>query len=109
MTGGPNDVVSVYVTFGDAGEAERIGRAMVEERLAACVNILENCHSVYRWQGSIESTQEVAAIFKTSAARAPELSERIISLHGYALPAVATWPILDCSAPFRSWILAEVS
>ena len=58
-------VVSVYAIFADAAEAERIGRIMVEERLAACINILGPCRSIYRWQGAIESTDEVAAILKT--------------------------------------------
>ena len=61
-------VVSVYAVFANAEEAERIGRAVVEERLAACINILGAVRSIYRWQGAIESADEVAAIFKTTCA-----------------------------------------
>jgi len=60
-------VVSVYATFASAEEAGRIGRIVVEERLAACINILPGVRSIYRWQGAIESADEVAAILKTTA------------------------------------------
>ena len=59
-------VLSIYAVFADADEAERIGRTVVEERLAACVNILGPVRSIYRWQGTIETADETAAIFKTS-------------------------------------------
>ena len=59
-------VVSVYAVFADAEEAERIGRPVVEERLAACANILGPVRSIYRWKGAIETADEVAAIFKTT-------------------------------------------
>ena len=64
-------VVSVYAVFADAEEAERIGRTVVEERLAACVNILGPVRSIYRWQGRVETGDEVAAIFKTHALARP--------------------------------------
>ena len=86
-------VVSVYATFASAEEADRIGRQMVEERLAACVNILGQCRSIYRWQGVVETSDEVAAIFKTSAAVADSLMTRIAGLHSYDVPAIAVWPI----------------
>ena len=81
-------VISVYAVFANAEEAERIGRQMVEERLAACVNILAPCRSIYRWQGAVETAEEVPAIFKTSAAQADNLIARIASLHSYAVPCV---------------------
>src|SRR3546814_8496610 len=86
-------VVTVYATFADRAEAERIGRQMVEERLAACVNILGDAHSIYRWQGQIETATETAALFKTAADRAEPLTARIITLHSYDNPAVTVWPI----------------
>src|SRR3546814_4182335 len=66
---------------------------MVEERLAACVNILGDAHSIYRWQGQIETATETAALFKTAADRAEPLTARIITLHSYDNPAVTVWPI----------------
>src|SRR3546814_3926342 len=86
-------VVTVYATVADRAEAERIGRQMVEERLAACVNILGDAHSIYRWQGQIETATETAALFKTAADRAEPLTARIITLHSYDNPAVTVWPI----------------
>lgn len=103
MTG----IVSVYAIFADAGEAERIARALVEERLAACANILGPCRSVYRWQGQVEEADEVAAIFKTSEAAAPRLVARIAALHSYEVPAIAVWPIADAPASYAAWVTAE--
>jgi periplasmic divalent cation tolerance protein len=84
-------VVSVYAIFASAEEAERIGRTVVEERLAACINILPNVRSIYRWQGAIETSDEVAAILKTSAAVADALIARIAALHSYDVPCIVTW------------------
>ena len=97
-------VISVYAVFANAEEAERIGRAMVEERLAACINILAPVHSIYRWQGKVETADEVAAIFKTSHARADALITRIAELHSYDVPCVATWPIDKIFAPYADWV-----
>ena len=97
-------VVSVYAIFADAAEAERIGRAMVEERLAACVNILGPIRSIYRWQGAIETTDEVAAIFKTTDARADPLIARIVELHSYDVPCVVTWPIDKITGAYAAWV-----
>jgi periplasmic divalent cation tolerance protein len=60
-------IVSVYATFARRGGSRRIGRTLVEERLAACVNILGPCRSIYRWQGEGREAEEVAALFKTTA------------------------------------------
>ena len=65
--------VSVYAVFANAEEAERIGRTVVEERLAACINILGPCRSIYRWEGAIETVEEVPAILKTHSWQADEL------------------------------------
>lgn len=97
-------IVSVYATFADGEEAERIGRTVVEERLAACVNILGPCRSIYRWQGAVESAEEVAAIFKTTDAEADRLIARIASLHSYEVPAVAVWPIDKLLGAYADWV-----
>jgi len=102
-------IVSVYATFADEEEARRIARAVVEEKLAACGNILGPCHSVYRWQGSIEEAGEVAAIFKTSALAAERLVARIAELHSYDVPAVVAWPIDAAQPGYAQWVLAETS
>ena len=99
-----SDVVSVYAVFGSEEEARRIGRRMVEEGFAACVNILAPCHSIYRWQGEVEEATEVPAIFKAHAKVAPELVRRIAALHSYEVPAAVIWPIQDLPESYRLWV-----
>lgn len=98
-------IVSVYAIFADAEEAQRIGRAMVEQRLAACVNILGACRSIYRWHGKIEEAEEVAAIFKTTAGEAAVLIGAIARLHSYDVPAAVAWPISEAPEPYRAWVI----
>lgn len=101
-------VVSVYAIFASAEEAERIGRAVVEERLAACINILPSVRSIYRWQGAIESADEAAAILKTTASSADALITRIVALHSYEVPCVVTWPIDKILASYADWVEGSV-
>ena len=101
-------VVSVYAVFANAEEAERIGRAAVEERLAACVNVLGGVRSIYRWQGAVESADEIAAIFKTSHDRADALITRIAALHSYDVPCIATWPIDKILGSYADWVEGSV-
>jgi periplasmic divalent cation tolerance protein len=97
-------VISVYAIFASEEEARRIGRQMVDERLAACVNILGSVRSIYRWQGSVETADEVAAIFKTSDRQADALITRIAALHSYDVPCIATWPIDKILASYADWV-----
>ena len=101
-------VVSVYAVFANADEAECVGRVVVEERLAACVNILGLIHSIYRWRGSIEAADEVAAIFKTTEAAADSLITRIASLHSYDVPCITSWPIEQVLGAYAVWVEENV-
>ena len=101
-------VVSVYVIFANSDEAERIGHQMVEERLATCVNILGPCRSIYRWQGAIETADEVPAILKTTLAQADALIARIAALHSYDVPCVAVWPIEKVHSDYADWVETSV-
>jgi periplasmic divalent cation tolerance protein len=103
MTG----IVTVYATFGDEEEARRIARIVVEERLAACANILASCHSIYRWEGRIEEATEVPALFKTREAGAEALIARIAELHSYDVPAAVAWPISESHPPYAEWLATE--
>ena len=103
MTG----VCSVYVTFADRDEAERIGRAMVEQGLAACVNILQPCLSIYRWQGAVETGEEVPALFKTSTEGADRLIREIRDLHSYDLPAIVAWPAIAATDGLDAWVKGD--
>ena len=97
-------VVSVYAVFANAEEAERIARTVVEEQLAACANILGPIHSIYRWEGAIETADEVAAIFKTHHWYSDALMERIAALHSYKVPCVVTWPIDKILRNYADWV-----
>ena len=101
------DIVSVYATFPDRAEAERIGRRLIEERVAACVNILGPCRSIFRWQGVIEEADEVAAIFKTTATQAERLVGRLSELHSYDVPAAVVWPIGRSIPAYANWVSTE--
>jgi periplasmic divalent cation tolerance protein len=101
-------IVSVYAIFADADEAERIGRQMVEERLAACINILGPCRSIYRWQGALETADEVPAILKTTLALADTLIARIAALHSFDVPCIAVWPIDKLHSEYADWVEASV-
>lgn len=97
-------IVSVYAVFANAEEAERIGLTVIEEKLAACINILGPCKSIYRWQGQIEEAQEVPAILKTHGWQADELVERIAALHSYDVPCIAVWPIEKLLRRYADWV-----
>jgi periplasmic divalent cation tolerance protein len=101
-------VVSVYVLFANADEAERIGRAVIAERLAACINILAPCLSIYRWRGAVETAHEVPAILKTTADQADALISRIAGLHSYDVPCIAVWPIDKLLLSYAQWVEESV-
>lgn len=101
-------VVSVYAIFADANEAERIGRVVIEERLAACVNILAPCRSIYRWKGEIAQADEVPALLKTDNLRADALVERIAALHSYEVPCIAVTPIDRLLRTYADWVEESV-
>ena len=97
-------VISVYAVFADSDEADRIGRLVVEEHLAACVNLIGPIRSIYRWKGAVETNEEVAAIFKTSDEQAGALITRIAALHSYDVPCVAAWPIDKILGSYADWV-----
>lgn len=107
MSDAPQQIVTVYAVFASDEEAVRIARILIEERLAACVNILGPCRSLYRWDGRIEDATEVAALFKTAADRAEALIGRLAELHGYDLPAATVWPIAGATPGYAKWVLDE--
>lgn len=94
----------LHVTFADAAEAERIAHIVVEERLAACANLLGRCRSIYRWQGAVEDVEEERALFKTAPDMAEALAARIAGLHSYDLPAIEHWTA-DASTAVRDWMV----
>ena len=93
-------------TAGSREEAERIARTLVEERLAACVNILDNLRSVYRWQGAVESADELLLLMKTDQQHIESLRDRLTQLHSYELPEFLVLDIDDGNAAYLDWIAA---
>jgi periplasmic divalent cation tolerance protein len=102
-------IVTVYATFADEAEAATIARILVEERLAACANIIGPCRSIYRWEGKIEDAQEVAALFKTIAGGAEALIARLAALHSYEVPAAVVWPIATALDAYAGWVADSVT
>lgn len=96
--------IVVFVTVGSAGEAERIGHTIVEERLAACVNVVPAVASTYWWQGNVEQAGEVLLIFKTRHDLLAALTARVCALHSYTVPEVIALPIVGGHAPYLAWI-----
>lgn len=99
-------IVFLYVTAPNAETAARISRALVEERLAACVNIHAEMRSVYEWEGKVEIGLETPLIVKTTAAAAAAARDRILALHPYGEPCVAALPVSETgsSASFLTWV-----
>ena len=88
----------------DAACAERIARALVEEGLAACVNILPPMRSIYRWKGKIEDATEQLLVIKSTLARFPAICDRVRSLHPYELPEIIAVPIADGLPEYLAWL-----
>lgn len=108
MTANGKSVV-VYATFPDQATALSIAGALVEQGLAACVNVLGAITSVYVWQGERHQDAEVAALIKTGAARAGEVIAFVKARHPYDNPALLVLPVEGGSAEFLAWIVAETS
>jgi periplasmic divalent cation tolerance protein len=94
----------VLVTTPDEDSASQIGTALVEQRLAACVNIIPAIHSIYRWEGQVTRDRESLMIIKTTAARYEELERKIKELHKYSTPEVIAFPITQGSAEYLKWV-----
>ena len=102
-----NRVVMLYTTYPSIVEAEAAGHAIVERRLAACVNILPGMISHYWWQGTLERGEEVVMIIKTRASLAEAVRQAVKERHSYATPAVLVIPLESVDQAYLGWILAE--
>jgi periplasmic divalent cation tolerance protein len=100
-------VLFVYITSANAEEARRIGRALVEEGLVACVNLPSPHTAIYRWEGAVAEDAEQALIAKTTAARFDELARRVRALSSYTLPCIVALPAAAGDAEFLAWVAMQ--
>lgn len=96
--------IFVFITAPNEDEAVKISRAIIEARLAACVNIINNIRSIYSWQGKIEDEPEVLMIAKTQRSLFERLSEKVKELHGYSVPEIIAIPIAEGSQAYLNWL-----
>ena len=94
----------VYMTAASQEEAARIGTTLVEERLAACVNVIEPMIAIYRWKGEVQRDREAVFIAKTRDELVGKLTERVKALHSYECPCVVALPITGGNSNFLDWI-----
>jgi periplasmic divalent cation tolerance protein len=103
------DCIVVFVTAGSEAEAETIAKALVEEQLAACVNILSPIRSIYRWEGKLADDREWLLFIKTRAERFSAVEARVKALHSYQVPEVIALAIVQGSEGYLRWLLENVS
>ncbi|MCB0429957.1 MAG: divalent-cation tolerance protein CutA, partial [Flavobacteriales bacterium] len=104
----PAEFLFVYMTFPNREEAERVGTMLVEEHLAACVNITDGMQSVYRWQGRVERASETVCIAKTKVALFDALERRVQALHPYECPCIVAMPLAAASPSYLQWLDEQV-
>ena len=102
-------IALVYTLFGSQEAAERVARQMVEERLAACANILAQATSIYEWNGVLETAAETPVLFKTAPSRRDALMARIAELHDYEVPAILALPVDAADVAFAKWAADRIS
>lgn len=104
-----NEIVIVLTSLPDKEAAMRLARELVERRLAACVNVLAECTSVYRWKGAVESAGEVPVLIKTRSGRYPEVEAAVRELHPYELPEIVAVPVRHGSDEYLQWVRDETT
>jgi periplasmic divalent cation tolerance protein len=98
------DSMTVFVTCGSEEEALKIARALVEERIAACANLVSPIRSIYRWEGKVCDEKEWLLILKTQRGKYQKLEERVKALHSYSVPEIIALPITEGSPSYLRWI-----
>ena len=102
-----SEVSIVFVTAGSEEEAARIALTLVEERLAACANIVPGIRSIYRWKGKICDDREFLIIIKTRTSKYESLQKRVKELHGYEVPEIISFPVARGLPRYLDWVLEE--
>jgi periplasmic divalent cation tolerance protein len=99
----------LFVTVSGNEEGMHIARALLDERLAACVNLLDGVRSIYRWKGEVCDDPECMLVIKSRTELIPDLHERIIALHSYEVPEIIAMPITGGNPEYLAWVFAETS
>ena len=100
-------VLLILSNLPDRERALKLAAALVEDRLAACVNVLGECTSLYRWQGAVETASEVPVLIKTVASRYPRIEAAIRANHPYELPEIISVPVVAGLGAYLGWVAAE--
>jgi periplasmic divalent cation tolerance protein len=98
------DKIAILITTSNMDEAAKIGRTLVEEKLAACANIVEGIRSIYRWKGEVCDDRECLMVVKTTAANFEAVERRVRELHSYEVPEVIAFPIVKGFKPYLDWV-----
>jgi len=104
-----NEILLVFTNLPDRAAAERIADALVTEGVAACVNVLAECGSVYRWQGKVEHASEVPLLIKTTRAAYPQLESALRKLHPHELPEIIALPVSAGLPEYLNWVAQVTS
>lgn len=104
-----DDAIVVITNLPDRAAALKLAQALVSNRLAACVNVLAECTSVYRWKGELESAVEIPVMIKTRADRYAEVEAAIRSLHPYELPEIVAVPVVRGFDEYLDWVAGETT
>lgn len=102
------EIIFAYIACKNKSEAKKIGRALLEDRLCACVNIFDNMNSIYWWKDKIEEANETVLIAKTTKKLFPKLSEKIKSIHSYSCPCILQIPVTDGNKAYIEWLIKNV-
>ena len=102
------DGILIFCTCGNQDEARRIAYALVEERLAACANLITGVQSVFRWEGKVTEAEEVQLLIKTTQSRYSDLQRRIAELHSYDTPEIFSVSLAAVSDKYLAWVRAQV-
>ena len=105
----PDQAIIVFIAAAKRKEARRLADLLVRKRLAACVQIMPEMESVYRWQGKIERQREILLIAKTVGSKFPELESEVVALHSYETPEIVAFPLTAGFSPYLEWLNASVT
>ena len=109
MSTTPDQAIMVFMTAASVDEANRLADMLVDKRLAACVQIMREMDSVYRWQGKVVAQREVLLIAKTLSSRFAEIEREVVKLHSYETPEIVAVPLSAGSGPYLEWLNASVT